>query len=114
LKKEIAQLNKDYRDRGLIIDPDDEATNIRIIERYNDAALGGRSPRAIVKQHIRPLLTHYIMKRAMEAEGQEAPRENICLQIDDAGIISLKTCKGVFRPEQAMDGLVKGKSPVVV
>ncbi len=104
LKKEIGQLNKDYKDRGLFIDPDDDATNTRIIERYNDASLGGRSPRAIVKQHIRPLLTHYVMKRAVEAAGQDVLRENIALQIDDAGVISLKTPKGAFRPENTIDG----------
>ena len=110
LKKEIGQLNKDYRDRGVFIDPDDEATNVKIIDRYSDASLGGRSARAIVKQHIRPLLTHYVMKRAMEAGGQDVTMENISLQIDDRGVISLKTPKGVFRPEQAADGYAKGAS----
>jgi ATP-dependent Clp protease ATP-binding subunit ClpA len=112
LEKEIAQLNKDYRDRGLYVDPDDEATNAKIIERYHDASLGGRSPRAIVKQHIRPLLTNYVMKRAMEANGQDVPKENIALQIDAQGVITLSTAKGNFRPEQT-NGYAKIASSVV-
>jgi ATP-dependent Clp protease ATP-binding subunit ClpA len=98
-RKEVVKLNIDYRDRGLTVDPDDEETNTRIVERYRVPVLGGRSARAIMKKHIRPLLTAYAMERALKAEGQDVAKEKVSLHMDENGAISLKTPKGVYRPE---------------
>jgi ATP-dependent Clp protease ATP-binding subunit ClpB len=98
-RKEVVKLNIDYRDRGLTVDPDDEETNTRIVERYRVPVLGGRSARAIMKKYIRPLLTAYAMERALKAEGQDVAKEKVSLHMDENGAISLKTPKGVYRPE---------------
>jgi ATP-dependent Clp protease ATP-binding subunit ClpA len=98
-RKEIVKLNIDYKDRGLTVDPDDEETNTCIVEKYRVPALGGRSARAIMKKHVRPLLTAYAMERALKAEGQDVLKERVSLHMDENGAISLKTPRGVYRSE---------------
>ena len=97
--KELNKVNADYRDRGLSVKLDDAPTNTAIVHQYHVAALGGRSARAIVKKHVRPLLTDYALLRAMRAAGQELTSEQVSLTIDDAGIVGLNTTVGHIRAD---------------
>lgn len=82
LRKELVKVNRDYQERGLSIDTDDETLR-PIIEKHYVPSQGGRSPRQLVKKRVRPMVTDYLMGRMLELKGDEtALNERLKLQFD--------------------------------
>jgi ATP-dependent Clp protease ATP-binding subunit ClpB len=95
LKKVLANLNRDYADRGLTLTMDD-ATAEAVIDKYYVPATGGRGPRMIVKEHVRPLMAAYLQNRLL---ADRAEPETLRLVLDDDRAIRLESAP--TRPEAA-------------
>jgi ATP-dependent Clp protease ATP-binding subunit ClpA len=66
--KELTQINRDDRERGISIVVE-VAVLMPVIEKYYIPSLGGRRPRQIVKKRVRPMVTDYLMARMVERSG---------------------------------------------
>jgi len=99
IRKELAKVDRDYQERGLTIAADDAVLQ-PIIEKHYVPSQGGRSPRQIVKQRVRPMVTDYLMDRMLARKGDEsALKERLRLQFDVAtDCFSLSRCPPATAP----------------
>ena len=82
LRKELGKINRDYQERGISVETDDESLKL-IIEKHYVPSQGGRSPRQIVKKRVRPVVTDYLMQRMLEKKDDQSPlNEKLQLTFD--------------------------------
>jgi ATP-dependent Clp protease ATP-binding subunit ClpA len=82
LRKELGKINRDYQERGISVETDDESLKL-IIEKHYVPSQGGRSPRQIVKKRVRPVVTDYLMQLMLEKKDDQSPlNEKLQLTFD--------------------------------